>query len=391
MSCERKCLPWPPTGIDCSRGAPVFWGKIWRFARTGFPAEGRGRHFSAARAMGRYAFIFGWLLFVGLGPAQAEPPALHLLCWTEYVPQEVLDGFARETGAKVEIATYHSNEQMLAMLRARPGYYNLVQPSGFYVKTLAEAGELEPLDRAKLPQMANLDPRFLDLPFDPGNRYSVPWMSGTVGIVVDTARVPQPIKTWADVFDGTHAGKIVVVDDAREMVVWALASLGRPITQIDPAALEAVRPILTKWLPQVKVFDSDAPGSALADGRAEIGIVWSGEAASLWQKDHRFHYLLPAEGAHRFVDSLAIPHAAPDQATALQFIDYCLRPAVSVQISHAYPYTNPNAAARRLLTPEELANPASYPPGEQALPMLHNEGNDTKAVEAFVAKIRKSP
>jgi spermidine/putrescine transport system substrate-binding protein len=139
----------------------------------------------------------------------------------------------------------------------------------------------------------------------------------------------------------------------------------------------------------VKVFDSDAPGSALLDGSAEIGIVWSGEAALLWQKDRRYQYVLPAEGAHRFVDSLAIPHDAPDEETALQFIDYCLRPEVSVRISKAYPYTNPNAAARHLLTPEELANPASYPPGNVALPMLHNEGNDTKAVEAFVGEIRR--
>jgi spermidine/putrescine transport system substrate-binding protein len=321
--------------------------------------------------------------------AHAAPPALHLLCWTEYVPKEVIDGFSRETGAAVEMTTYHSNEQMLALLRARPGYYDLVQPSGFYVQTLAHSGELALLDKAKLPHFDNLDPHYLELPFDPDNDFSVPWMAGTVGIVVDTARVKSPVKTWADVFDGTHAGKIVVVDDAREMVAWALASLGRPITRIDAASLEAVRPVLAKWLPQVKVFDSDSPGSALLDGRAEIGVVWSGEAALLWQKDRRFQYVLPVEGAHRFVDNLAIPQGAPDEAMALQFIDYCLRPGVSAQISRAYPYTNPNAAARRLLTPDELANPASYPPGDPVLPMLHNEGNDTRAVEAFVNEIRR--
>jgi spermidine/putrescine transport system substrate-binding protein len=337
--------------------------------------------------MKKLLLIAIWLAVGSL--AHAAPPALHLLCWTEYVPKEVIDGFSRETGAVVEMATYHSNEQMLALLRARPGWYDLVQPSGFYVQTLAEGGELEPLDRAKLSHFGDLDPHYLGLPFDPENRDSVPWMAGTVGIVVDTARVPQPVKTWAEVFDGTHAGKIVVVDDAREMVAWALASLGRPITEVDPAALAAVKPVLTKWLPQVKVFDSDSPGTALLDGRAEIGIVWSGEAALLWQKDHRFRYVLPAEGAHRFVDSLAIPHGAPDKEAALQFIDYCLRPEVSVRISKAYPYTNPNAAARRLLTPEELANPASYPPGDPLLPMLHNEGGDTKAVEAFVGEIRR--
>ncbi len=174
----------------------------------------------------------------------------------------------------------------------------------------------------------------------------------------------------------------------REMAAWALASLSLPITDVSPPLLALIEPVLEKWLPQVAVFDSDSPKSALLDGRADIGIVWSGEAALLWQKDHKFRYVLPERGAHMFVDSLAIPKAAPNQPLAEEFINYCLQPAVGVLVSEAYPYTNPNLAARRLLKPEQLANPASYPPGELNLPMLRNEGNTTQAVGAFVQKIR---
>jgi len=319
-----------------------------------------------------------------------ERSELHLLCWSEYVPQTVIDRFSRKTGARVLVENYNSNEQMLAKLRARPGYFDLIQPSGFYVETLARENMLEPLDIARIPNIRNLDPRFRRAAHDLKGEFSVPWMSGTVGIVVNTTRVKTPVRDWSGVFDGSHAGRIVIVDDPREMVAWALASLDLPITDVSERALARVEPVLRRWLPQVAIFDSDSPKSAMLDGRADIGVMWSGEAALLWAKNRRFKYILPKRGAHRFIDSLAIPHRAPHKLLAEQFIDFCLDPKMSVLISNAYPYTNPNRAARRLLTPAQLANPASYPPGDPNLPTLRNEGNTTPAVAAFVAKVRKS-
>jgi spermidine/putrescine transport system substrate-binding protein len=318
-----------------------------------------------------------------------ETRELHLLCWSEYVPQSVIEGFEKKSHARVTMETYNSNEQMLAKLRAKAGYYDLIQPSGFYVARLVKEDGLADLDFARIPNIRNIDPKFRHLPFDPEARYSVPWLAGTVGIVVNTERVKETIKAYADVFGGKYAGRIVVVDDAREVVAWALTSLDIPITDVSAPSLARVEPVLDKWLPQVAVFDSDNPRSAMLDGRADIGIVWSGEAALLWQMDHKFQYILPARGAHMFVDSLAVPKAAPHKTVAEDFINYCLTPEISVLISEAYPYTNPNLPARPLLKPEQLANPASYPPGEPNLPMLRNEGNTTEAVGVFVQRIRK--
>ena len=148
--------------------------------------------------------------------------------------------------------------------------------------------------------------------------------------------------------------------------------------------------MLRQWLPQISVFDSDSPHTALLDGRAVIGIVWSGEAALLWQEDRKFQYVLPREGAHMFLDSLAIPAGAPHKNAAEDFINYCLDPEVSVLISKEYPYTNPNLAARQLLSSEQLANPASYPQFKERLLPLRNVGNDTKAVDQFVKRLRNS-
>lgn len=317
-----------------------------------------------------------------------DEPVLNLLCWTEYVPASVTEGFTKQSGVRVVIENYNSNEQMLAMLRARPGHYDLVQPSQAYVETLIQSSALEALDAARIPNLRHLDPQFRGLPHDPELKYSVPWMSGTVGIVVNTEIVKEPIRTWADVFTGKHRGRIVAVNDQREMVAWALASLGLPITHIDNDALAKTEPVLRQWLPQISVFDSDSPHTALLDGRADIGIVWSGEAALLWQKDHKFQYVLPKEGAHLFLDSLAIPAGAPHKSAAEDFINYCLEPEVSISISKEYPYTNPNLDARKLLSPEQLGNPASYPQVTERLFPLRNVGNDTKAVDQFVRRIR---
>ncbi|MEP6671116.1 MAG: spermidine/putrescine ABC transporter substrate-binding protein [Chthoniobacter sp.] len=319
-----------------------------------------------------------------------EPDArvLNLLCWTEYVPAAVTEGFTKRSGVRVVIENYNSNEQMLAMLRAKPRHYDLVQPSQAYVEGLIQSGGVEALDAARIPNLRHLDPQFRGLPHDPEGKFSVPWMAGTVGIVVNTEAVKEPIHTWADVFTGKYRGRIVAVNDQREMVAWALASLGRPITQIDNDSLARTEPVLRAWLPQIRVFDSDSPHTALLDGRAIIGLVWSGEAALLWQRDHKFQYVLPKEGAHMFLDSLAIPTGAPHKNVAEDFINYCLEPEVSVLISKEYPYTNPNLAARKLLAPEQLANPASYPPLKERLLPLRNVGNETKAVDEFVRRIR---
>ncbi|HEY1173881.1 MAG TPA: spermidine/putrescine ABC transporter substrate-binding protein [Verrucomicrobiae bacterium] len=333
------------------------------------------------------AFAFLWLFAIFI-PRASQAAELHLLCWTEYVPKTVIEGFERKTGAKVLLEHYNSNEQLLAMLKAKPAYYDLVQPSGFYVETLAKQGGLEILDYSNIPNAKHLDPKYRGLMHDPENRYSVPWLAGTVGIVVNTERVKEPITTWADVFSGKHSGRIAVVDDHREMAAWALASLGMPITNVSNEALQKTVPVLEKWLPQIAVFDSDSPKDALLNSKADIGIVWSGEAAALWLKDRKYRYVLPKEGAHMFLDSLAIPKGAPAKALAEEFINHCLEPKASVLISNEYPYTNPNLAARKLLTPPQRENPASYPPEHLKLSPLRNHGNTTVDVHRFVQGIR---
>ena len=307
-------------------------------------------------------------LLVGCGKAP-EVPKLSVFCWSEYIPQSVIDQFSKETGIQVSVENYASNEEMLAKLMAGGGEYDIIQPSEYVVEALIAQKLLHPIDKTKIPNLSNIAPQFLKMSFDPDNSFSVPFMAGTVGIVVNTDLIKDDIKSFADVFKPENAGKIVVLDDAREITAWALLSQGLPINDMSDANLEKVKPLLANWIPLVKVFDSDSPKTALLNGDVSIGIVWGGEGAILLQSDPKFRWIIPAEGTHLFIDSLAIPKTAKNVNNAEAFMNFILRTDISKQISDAFPYTNPNLAARKILTEEQIKNKASFPSDEEIAKM----------------------
>jgi spermidine/putrescine transport system substrate-binding protein len=317
-----------------------------------------------------------------------RPQELNLFAWSEYVPQRVLDGFTEETGIEINYESYGSNEEMLAKLMSGATRYDLVQPSDYAVEALIDENALQPLDWTKIPNFKNVGAEYRNRPHDPQQRYTVPWMAGTVGIVVNTERVQDDVKGYGDVFQEKFKGRIVVVDDPREMVTWALATQGLSPNEITPETLARARAVLARWLPLVKVFDSDSPKTALLNGDVDLGIVWSGEAALLFNEHPKFRYVLPAEGAHEFVDSLAIPAGAPNPDAAHAFMNYVLRPDVSRLISQNFPYTNPNIEARKLLTQDERANPASYPQGSPKLSSFRDIGERAVEIDRLVTDLK---
>jgi len=314
---------------------------------------------------------------------------LNLFAWSEYVPQSVLDGFTKETGIQVNYESYASNEEMLAKLMSGASSYDLIQPSEYVIEALVKEKQLIPLDHAKLPNLKNIGKEYWDQPHDPELRYSVPYMQGTVGIVVNTAKVKEPVTGYADLFQPKYKDRIVILDDSLEIVTWGLATQGIGPDGVTRESIEKVRPILTTWLPLVKVYDSDSPKTPLLNGDVDLGVVWSGEAAILIkEKPGNFAYVLPKEGAHMFIDNMAIPKGAPHVEAAHRFIDYILRPEVSRKISEEFPYTNPNVEARKLLTPEQRANAASYPPGNPKLSTFRDIGPLAADVDKLVTDLK---
>lgn len=324
------------------------------------------------------------------GSALAADKELNLFAWSEYIPQSVLQGFTKETGIKVNYETFASGEEMLAKLLAGGTAYDLIQPPDYIAEALIKNQLLLPLDYKKLPNFKNLLPEFTKMPHDPEQKFTVPYMASTVGIVVNTEKVKKPIKGIKDLFSPQFKGRIVVVDDGRELVTAALYVKGYPLNDITPKNLKEVRPLLAQWMKLIKLFDSDSPKTALLNGDVDLGYVWGGEAAILWRENKKFAYVLAEEGSHQFVDVLAIPKSAPHAAAAHAFINYILRPEISVLISEEFPYTNPNGEARKKLTPDQLANPASYPKTAKKFDTFRHLGDSGALIDELITDLKNS-
>jgi hypothetical protein len=186
------------------------------------------------------------------------------------------------------------------------------------------------------------------------------------------------------------AARALVLDDAREIVTWALLANGLNINQITDKSLNKIKPTLEQWLPLVKVYDSDSPKTALLNGDVAIGVVWGGEGAILANKNKKFRWVIPSEGTHLFIDSLAIPKTAKNVENAEAFMNFILRPEISKQISDEFPYLNPNLAARELMSKKQLENPASFPAEEELKKMTLFKDIGTKGsdVEELITTLK---
>ena len=204
-------------------------------------------------------------------PRARAAEELNLFAWSEYVPQAVIDGFTRETKIKVNYDTYASGEEMLSKLLAGGAAYDLVQPPDYIAEAMIKNKLLRPLDPAKLGNLKNVAPAYLALPHDPGHKFTVPYMCGTVGIVVNTEKVKEPIRGYRDLFQPKFKGRIVVLNDNREIVSWALVTLGLDQNAMTPANLAKARLLVAEWIRLVKVFDSDSPKTPLLNGDVDLG------------------------------------------------------------------------------------------------------------------------
>ncbi|MBU2611121.1 MAG: spermidine/putrescine ABC transporter substrate-binding protein [Chloroflexi bacterium] len=301
--------------------------------------------------------VLALLLSACGGAKGGDEKVLNLYAWSEYIPQALLDGFTQETGIQVNYDTYSSNEELLAKLQAGASGYDVIVPSDYTVVILTKQGLLEEIDLSKIPNFKNIAEELKNPYFDPGNKYSVPYQWGTAALAINTEKVTRPITKWADIWSPEFEQQIVLLDDEREVLGMVLMTLGYDRNSTDPAQLEEAKQRFMELMPNIRLFDSDSPKTALLAGEVSLGLVWNGEAAIAYSENPAIAYICPEEGCSIWYDNLAIPKSAPHVANAHLFIDYVLRPEVSLLITAEFPYSNPNAAALELLKTQD---PAAY-------------------------------
>ncbi len=299
--------------------------------------------------------------------AQAAPAVLNLFIWSEYIDPAVVADFERAHDCKVVIDLYEDDAAMMAKLQAGgAALYDVVVPPDHRVPALIKLNLLAPLRAANLPNLRHLDPKFRRLPFDRENRYSVAYQWGTTGLFVRrTAGEPLP-DSWAALFGPTAAkGSFVLMDSPRDLIAAALKYKGHSLNSTEPAHLKEARDVLIAAKARSVGFDGSvgAKNKVLAR-QARVAMVYSGEAARGMAEDKETAYVIPREGSQIWVDNLVVLAKAPHRDLAEQFINFCLDPEQGARISNFTRFATPNQAARQKIRPEDLRDPAIYPPDE---------------------------
>lgn len=327
------------------------------------------------------------MLASSLWAAQEE---LKVFIWSEYIDPEIPLDFEKETGIKVRMDLYESNEDMLAKLQAGGvSQYDIIVPSDYIMPALIQLKLIKELDHSKIPNLKNLKPLFTKTEYDPGNKYSAAYQWGTVGLLYRSDMLKNYNGSWSTVFDPKQSpGNFLLIDSSREMLGIALLYLGFDFNSTNPKELLAAADLLseTKKRQECLGFKGGVGGkNDVVAGLAAAAIVYNGDAiqAVTNNADIPLVFTVPKEGSEIWYDSMAIPAKAPNAEAAYKWINYILDAEVGAKLSNWNQYATPNAASMQFITPEDLTNTGIYPDDEsmKVLFFTRDLGNKMKLVD----------
>ncbi|MBF0363581.1 MAG: extracellular solute-binding protein [Oligoflexia bacterium] len=293
----------------------------------------------------------------------SQDKVVYFYNWTEYLPDDVIKDFEKETGIKVIYSTYDNNEAMYAKIKMqKENPYDIVVPSGYFVKKMVEAKLLQKIDQKKLNNFKNLDPDLLNKSFDPKNQYTIPYFWGSTVIAVNKTKIdPNQIKSFKDLWKKEFKNKVLLLNDMREVFFISLKTLKLNGNTKNESEIKKAYENLLQLKPNIKAFDSDSPKTAFLAGEVAIGAIWNGEIFQAMKENRDISYIIPKEGAFFYLDNLAIPYNARNVENAYKLINFILRADIAKRIAMAVGYASPNLAARKLLPKEIANNPLIYP------------------------------
>lgn len=300
------------------------------------------------------------------GSNKGGKDTLTVYNWGEYIDPELLDQFEEETGIHVIYETFDSNEAMMTKIEQGGTNYDVAVPSEYMIEKMKEEDLLIPLDKSLLPNLKNIDSYFLDLAFDPNNKYSIPYFWGTVGIVYNPTIVKDlTFESWDDLWDPSLKNKVFLVDGAREVIGMGLNSLGYSLNSTDDTQLREATNKLIKLAPNVKAIIGDEITNLMVNNEAAVALTWSGQAADMMWENEELDYAVPKEGSNLWFDNMVIPKTSKNVEGAHAFINFMLDAEVAAQNADYVGYSTPNVAAMGLMDKEVISDERFYPPKDQ--------------------------
>lgn len=290
-----------------------------------------------------------------------DKPVLNVYNWGDYIDEEVLQQFEEETGISIVYDTYDRNEDMYIKLKTGGTPYDVCVPSDYMIEKMIKEDMLAEINLANVPNYASIMDRFKGLPFDPDNKYSVPYLWGTIGIVYNTEEVKTPADTWSVLWDPQYGGKILMMDSPRDAFMVAQKKLGISMNSAAPEDIERAKSELIAQKPLVLAYVNDSVKDMMINDEAALAVAWSGEAIYMLENNEKLAYAVPKEGTNMWFDNLVIPKDAPNKEAAEKFIDFLCRPDIALKNAQYIGYSTPNQGAYDLMEVSVRQNAVVYP------------------------------
>jgi spermidine/putrescine transport system substrate-binding protein len=299
-----------------------------------------------------------------LAPGQEEPK-LNFYNWDTYIGETTLGDFKKASGVDVNMSLFATNDELFAKLKAGNPGFDVIVPSNEFVTRMSQAGMLEPLDHAKIPNMKNIDPSFLNPDFDPGRKYSMPYTWLLLGIGYRKSKVDGVPDSWKWLFDSDkYKDRIALLSESADLVRLCAKYLGHSVNDIPADMIPKIEQMLIKQKPFVKAFHDDNGQDLLVSKEVDLVLEYNGDIAQVMKDDPDIDFVVPKEGSLINSDTLCIPKGAPRPNNAHAFINYLLDAQAGAEITKTILYPTPNAAAKALMPETYRENPVIFPPAD---------------------------
>ncbi len=298
-------------------------------------------------------------------PVPMTGETISVYNWGDYIDPDVIDVFEAETGIRVIYETFETNEDMYAKIAMGGSSYDVIIPSDYMVERMIREELLQKVNWSNIPNVANIDSRFMNESYDPEAAYSVPYTWGTMGILYNTETVLEKPAGWDVLLDEEYAMDMFMLNSPRDTLGIALVMNGFDLNSTKADELKIAQDMLIRQKPIVLAYVVDEVKDKMIAGEASVAMVWSGDATYCMSESDELDYVLPPEGSNIFYDSMCIPHNARNVSGAEKFIDFMCRADIAAMNYQYVGYAIPNSAAIELMGAEEYnASPVNNPPQE---------------------------
>ena len=337
------------------------------------PADKRKKNvpvrFGRARKIGRFFFqklipvamavliVIGGFIY-GQKDGTSKNGQVIVYNWGEYIDPEIIDLFEEETGIDVIYEEFETNEIMYPKIQSGAIAYDVVCPSDYMIQRMIENDLLAEINYDHIPNLKYIGDNYMKMSrqFDPENKYSVPYLWGTVGILYNKKMVDEPVDSWGILWDKKYEDSILMQDSVRDAFAVALKYLGYSLNSTDLDELEAAKNLLIEQKPLVQAYVIDQVRDKMIGGEAALGVIYSGEALYCQQENPDLDYVIPKEGTNIWIDSWVIPKNAKNVENAEAFINFLCRPDIAKMNFDYITYSTPNTGARELIEDPAIRN-----------------------------------